>query len=348
MFSKIHRITTPFCSNSNFIILLKSKNMPKQVIHAKKENNATAPRPLNCFLLYRIEKQKQIVARCPGANHRDISKIIAKWWKEATDEEKQPFREQARIAKQEHRKMYPDYKYTPKKKDTPKRPYNRKSHSDKFTSLSDENNKFMEMIYEDADALKSAFKPKETASASKKRTRKVCKKVTKKDSPIKLDIVDLSPPHTPSSSNPPECNIPSELSTGLFSPCAGPTTPMSLKDHELFEPGFSTQCEAFGMYPELSFAAFTPYTESPSSPIWSIGLDDHFSALDISPLMQQLDSQEMYMQPTAEQLTWDELNTAGKCVIPFINGPMYQLDMMTYEPTQYINPLLLRTHSNIL
>lgn len=60
------------------------------------------PRPLNCFLIYRLEKQKEIVAKCPTANHRDISKIIAKWWQEASDEEKEPFREKARITKQEH------------------------------------------------------------------------------------------------------------------------------------------------------------------------------------------------------------------------------------------------------
>lgn len=65
----------------------------------------TIPRPLNCFLMYRLEKQKEIVAKCAGANHRDISKIIAKWWQEATEEEKKPFRERARIAKQEHRKL---------------------------------------------------------------------------------------------------------------------------------------------------------------------------------------------------------------------------------------------------
>lgn len=78
-----------------------------------KSNKSTAsnidqsniPRPLNCFLMYRLEKQKEIVAKCPNANHRDISKIIAKWWQEASEEEKQPFREAARITKAEHRKL---------------------------------------------------------------------------------------------------------------------------------------------------------------------------------------------------------------------------------------------------
>lgn len=69
-------------------------------------DQSTIPRPLNCFLMYRLEKQKEIVAKCSGANHRDISKIIAKWWQEASEEEKRPFRERARIAKAEHHKLY--------------------------------------------------------------------------------------------------------------------------------------------------------------------------------------------------------------------------------------------------
>ena len=68
------------------------------------KNNGKIRRPRNCFLAFRLEKQNEIVARCPGANHRDISKIIAKWWKELPEEEKEPYRERARIAKIEHAK----------------------------------------------------------------------------------------------------------------------------------------------------------------------------------------------------------------------------------------------------
>lgn len=71
----------------------------------KNYNSNTIPRPLNCFLIYRLEKQQEIVNKCAGANHRDISKIIAKWWKEASEEEKRPFREKARLSKLEHKKL---------------------------------------------------------------------------------------------------------------------------------------------------------------------------------------------------------------------------------------------------
>ncbi|KAL0142325.1 hypothetical protein V8B55DRAFT_1562839 [Mucor lusitanicus] len=120
----------------------------------QQQKQSQIPRPLNCFLMYRLEKQKEIVAKCPTANHRDISKIIAKWWQEASDEEKEPFRERARIAKQEHNALYPDYKYAPKKKVTLKRVYIRRNKKQQFTSRAKENNKLMEMIYEDPTALK--------------------------------------------------------------------------------------------------------------------------------------------------------------------------------------------------
>lgn len=60
---------------------------------------------MNCFMTYRLEKQREIVEKCPGANHRDISKIIAKWWKEMTPAEKEPYRLQAEKSKAEHIKL---------------------------------------------------------------------------------------------------------------------------------------------------------------------------------------------------------------------------------------------------
>lgn len=79
--------------------------MAKTTKVTQSNSEQSIPRPLNCFLLYRLEKQKEIVDKCSGANHRDISKIIAKWWKDASEEEKKPYRERANIAKAEHNKL---------------------------------------------------------------------------------------------------------------------------------------------------------------------------------------------------------------------------------------------------
>ncbi|KAG0173627.1 hypothetical protein DFQ28_011119 [Apophysomyces sp. BC1034] len=118
--------------------------------------DAKIPRPMNCFLAYRLEKQSEIVSRCPGANHRDISKIIAKWWREASEEEKAPYRERARLAKEKHEALYPDYKYAPQKKAQRKtRKYTIRP-KNKFTSRSEENNRMMELLYEDKYQLSTA------------------------------------------------------------------------------------------------------------------------------------------------------------------------------------------------
>lgn len=73
-----------------------------------KSTNSTSTkivRPMNSFMIYRLEKQHEIVKECPGANHRDISKIVAKWWKEMPDEEKEPYRQKAERAKEEHQRL---------------------------------------------------------------------------------------------------------------------------------------------------------------------------------------------------------------------------------------------------
>lgn len=69
------------------------------------DNMKKVPRPLNCFMTYRLEKQREILEQCPGANHRDISKITAKWWKNMTFAEKEPYRRKAEQAKNEHERL---------------------------------------------------------------------------------------------------------------------------------------------------------------------------------------------------------------------------------------------------
>ncbi|ORY92076.1 high mobility group box domain-containing protein [Syncephalastrum racemosum] len=72
---------------------------------------------MNCFMTYRLEKQKEIAQKCPGANHRDISKIIANWWRKEPEDIKKQYRDIAEVNKLEHSQKYPNYKYAPKKRD---------------------------------------------------------------------------------------------------------------------------------------------------------------------------------------------------------------------------------------
>ncbi|KAI8091365.1 uncharacterized protein B0P05DRAFT_594106 [Gilbertella persicaria] len=79
------------------------------------------PRPVNSFMSFRTEKQSIIRKFCPTANHRDISKVVAKWWHEADQNEKSYFVTKAIVAKRAHTERYPDYVFRPKSKNTKKK-----------------------------------------------------------------------------------------------------------------------------------------------------------------------------------------------------------------------------------
>ncbi|KAI8331064.1 high mobility group box domain-containing protein [Chlamydoabsidia padenii] len=89
--------------------------------------NQKVPRPINCFMAFRLDKYPQVVSQSPGLNHRDISKVISKWWKESSEAEKAPYYAMAAKAKEDHKQRHPGYKYRPVKKSERKvRPYRRK------------------------------------------------------------------------------------------------------------------------------------------------------------------------------------------------------------------------------
>ena len=59
-------------------------------------------RPINSFMAYRSKVQADIRQFCPTANHRVISKIIAKWWRAINEKEKDIYRVIAAKAKEDH------------------------------------------------------------------------------------------------------------------------------------------------------------------------------------------------------------------------------------------------------
>ncbi|CAG8522735.1 8947_t:CDS:2 [Cetraspora pellucida] len=73
------------------------------------------PRPPNAFILYRREKQSEIMAKFPGYINNEVSKESGRMWSEEPQEARFRFQQMADAAKQEHMKKYPDYKYRPRK-----------------------------------------------------------------------------------------------------------------------------------------------------------------------------------------------------------------------------------------
>lgn len=77
------------------------------------------PRPRNAFILYRQHHQQAIIARKPGLNNPDISKIIGEQWKAESEEQKKVWQDLAQEEKARHHEQYPDYRYQPRRINKP-------------------------------------------------------------------------------------------------------------------------------------------------------------------------------------------------------------------------------------
>ncbi|USP80924.1 hormone-sensitive lipase [Curvularia clavata] len=73
------------------------------------------PRPRNAFILYRQHHQHAIIARNPGLNNPDISKIIGEQWQAESEEQKKVWQDLAQEEKARHHEQYPEYRYQPRR-----------------------------------------------------------------------------------------------------------------------------------------------------------------------------------------------------------------------------------------
>ncbi|KAI9291205.1 sequence-specific DNA-binding high mobility group box protein, partial [Neoconidiobolus thromboides FSU 785] len=73
------------------------------------------PRPMNCFFVYRREKQQELQMTMPGENNQNISVIIGDMWKNEPDDVKELYKQKAEQEKVIHSSLYPGYKYVPKR-----------------------------------------------------------------------------------------------------------------------------------------------------------------------------------------------------------------------------------------
>ncbi|KAI0344054.1 hypothetical protein BDW22DRAFT_1344181 [Trametopsis cervina] len=72
------------------------------------------PRPRNAFIIFRTEfyrDNKDLLAY--EKDHRHISRIIAFYWRTLTPDEKEEWKDKAKIEKLEHERKYPNYQFTP-------------------------------------------------------------------------------------------------------------------------------------------------------------------------------------------------------------------------------------------
>jgi hypothetical protein len=78
------------------------------------------PRPPNAWIIFRSEMMRTL-PKVPGQSQADVSRIISKIWKEASDETRHLFEQRADAVKTEHQRMYPGYRFQPVKKEEKER-----------------------------------------------------------------------------------------------------------------------------------------------------------------------------------------------------------------------------------
>jgi hypothetical protein len=82
--------------------------------HSRKQPEGHIPRPRNAFILFRCDfvAQKKIPASVEP-DHRNISRIVGRIWKAMSDEDRRPWVEEAKKERERHKRLYPEYRYSP-------------------------------------------------------------------------------------------------------------------------------------------------------------------------------------------------------------------------------------------
>ncbi|KAI0638954.1 hypothetical protein C8Q77DRAFT_19525 [Trametes polyzona] len=74
------------------------------------------PRPPNAFMLFRSEACPRVKASQVENDHRIISKILGRVWRDMDEASKLPYKQLALEKKREHARLYPNYRFAPQQR----------------------------------------------------------------------------------------------------------------------------------------------------------------------------------------------------------------------------------------
>ncbi|KAF1947267.1 HMG DNA binding protein [Clathrospora elynae] len=86
-----------------------------------------APRPMNCWIIFRDAMHKKLKIEHPNLTVQEISGLCSQIWKDLSPADKEPWQSAAQSAKEEHLRQHPDYKYSPRKPGEKKKRQSRKA-----------------------------------------------------------------------------------------------------------------------------------------------------------------------------------------------------------------------------
>lgn len=78
----------------------------------KKVKKNKIPRPMNSFMCFGKEYRKKIQQQHPNLDNKGVSKLLGQQWASLSDDERQVYVDQASNLAEEHKRLYPNWKFT--------------------------------------------------------------------------------------------------------------------------------------------------------------------------------------------------------------------------------------------